>query len=97
MGVVDELYEAMKYGERKLEYLTDEFFDIMRHDSSIASPYYEEREYAGNIAFDFIMDNPEFEIPPMKDGIYEFNEAMHNNFKEYCSRKCKEYGYERED
>ena len=78
----------------KLELLTDNFFDIMRHSSAIVSLYYEDNEYAGYIAEDYLNEHPEFSIPPMKNGIYVFDEVLYKNLNEYCDKKCTEFGYD---
>ncbi len=83
--------------EEKLEFLTDHFFDLMRHDSSIEAPYYQDREYARNIAMDYLDEYPEFKIPPMVDGMYVYDEEMLDELEEYCFRKCESYGYDGSD
>lgn len=81
----------------KLEFLTDHFFDLMRHDSSIEPPYCQEKEYAENIARDYLDEHPEFEVPPMVNEMYVYDNVPLDELKEYCFSQCAAYGYDGSD
>lgn len=83
--------------QTELEYLTDHFFDLMRHSGNIVYPYYMETEYAENIAKDYLEEHPAFKVPPMEDGIYVFDETLYDSLNDYCEKKCTEYGYDGSD
>ena len=83
--------------EEKVQFLTDIFFNKMRHDSSIVYPYYKEPEYAGNIARDYLNDNPDFTVPHTKSSIYEISDELLDKLETYCEEKCSYYGYDEED
>ncbi len=98
------LYDGMEYlldeddeGDEAVQFLTEHFFDLMRHNSSIVWPYYEDREFAENIALEYIADHPDFTVPPMTDGIYVYTDRMLNELENYCNEKCAAYGYDGSD
>ncbi len=84
--------------KNRLEFLTDHFFDQMRHDASIESPYYTDKEYAGNIARDYLDEHPDFETPPMDErGCYIYSDELLRKLEDYCDEKCEYYGYDGSD
>ena len=83
--------------ETKLDFLTNIFFDQMRHDASIVYPYYCEKEYAQNIATGYLNDHPNFKMPNMINGIYNLTTTFMEKLETYCDKKCDYYEYNKED
>ena len=84
--------------EQQEEFLTDYFFDLMRRDSYIVSPYNEDKNYAYDIALEYLNEHPDFTTPPRDtNGCYIYNDTMLEELDRYCEDKCEALGYDGSD
>ncbi len=74
--------------------MTNHFFNLMKDDPDIASPYNEDRNYAHNIALEYLNEHPDFAIPPMDNGHYLYSNTMLEELETYCADKCRDLAYD---